>query len=370
MDDLRLPGFEAADGTAYLNTAAMGLGYGPAAAGLRAAIDAWTRGRLDFVRAEQLGELCRGYVADLVGAEADDVALIPTASAIAGQVAAHLARTGGGGSILVGEQEYTSALFPWLMLQDQGFDVRLVPYRDGRLLTEDVDTLADDSTRLIAVSAVQASTGWRSDLAALRGIADRSGALLYVDAAQAAGSIRLDARATRIDVLAAPPHKFLLGTRGLGYAVIGAELRAVMQPIGPGWKAAAQPLSSFFGPLMELSATASRYDQSLAWLAAFGDHESLALLTGLGIDRIDAYRRALVEHLTRSLRDSGVPFLDHPEPHRSALVSVAPASADAGERLTAAGVVAASRAGRIRLSVHVTTSVDDLDRAVAVLRQP
>lgn len=371
MDLDQVPtGFETASGTAYLNTAAMALGFGPSVQALHDAADAWAAGRLDFVAAERAGEQCRAYVGVLIGAPAEDVALIPSASAAAGQLASHLARDVERGSIVVGAEEYTSALFPWYLLEQAGFEVRLVPHRDGRLLAEDVDALCDGSTRLIAFSVVQSASGWRCDVDALRAIADRCGALLYADASQAAGSLVLDAVDRRVDMLSTVSQKFLLGSRGIGYAYIAPTLQEAMAPVGPGWKAAAEPLASFYGPAMVLSPTASRFDHSLAWLPALTDVHSLGLLAGLGIAQVDARRAALVEHLGGALHEAGVPFWDHPAEHRSAIVSVAPSSPDAGARLAEAGVVVSSRAGRIRLSVHVTTTRADLDRAVEVLRRP
>jgi len=359
--------FAALGATTYMNTAAFGVGCDRAAEALRAAATAWAEGRFDYGPAEQAGEACRAGFARLVGAAVEDVALIPTASAVAGQVAAHLIHQGGGGSILVGAEEYTSNLFAWQLLAQRGFAVRMVPHRDGRLLAEDFNALADGGTRLIAVSGVQSATGWRVDLAALRGIADRSGALLYVDAAQMAGAVAFDVRALGIDALAAPAHKFLLGTRGMGYAFFAPTLRAVMQPAAAGWKAAAEPLASFFGPTMTLSATASRFDQSLAWFNVMADQESMALLGDLGMATIHDHNRNLADRLAATLRATGVPFLDHPQAHRSTILSISPRAADAAERLRAAGVIAALRGGRVRLSVHVYNTAAQIDRVATLL---
>ncbi len=361
--------FPALGRTIYLNTAAFGVGCDRAAAALRQAATEWSEGRFDFIPAEQAGEACRAGFAALVGARAEDIALIPTASAVAGQVAAHLAQAGGSGTLLVGSEEYTSNLFAWKLLEHRGFTLRPVPHRDGRLMAEDFAALADASTRLIAVSAVQSATGWRVDLAALRAIADRSGALLYVDAAQLAGALAIDVQALRIDALAAPAHKFLLGTRGMGYAYFAPALRSAMHPAAAGWKAAAEPLSSFFGPAMTLSATASRFDQSLAWFNAMADQESMRLLTGLGIPAINAHNQALSARLCAALRDRGVPFLDHPAANSSTIVSVLPRAPDAAERLKTAGVVASVRAGRVRLAVHLYNTRVQIDRVAALLAE-
>ena len=362
--------FAALGDTIYFNTAAFAPAPARAAAALREAATAWAEGRFDYMPAEQAGEACRTGFAALIGATAEDIALIPTASAVAGQVATHLAHAAEPGTILVGEQEYTSNLFPWRLLEHRGFTVRPIPHRDGRLLPEDFEAAADASTRLVAVSAVQSATGFRVDLPALRAIANRSGALLYVDAAQIAGALALDAPALGIDALAAPAHKFLLGTRGMGYAYFAPALRARMLPAAPGWKAAAEPLASFFGPTMTLSKTASRYDQSLAWFNAMADAESMALLTGLGIAAIDAHNTALAERLAAQLRSRNIPFLDHAPENRSTILSVMPPSPQAAARLQQAGVVASIRAGRVRLAVHIHNTEAQIDRVAALIAAP
>ena len=54
-------------------------------------------------------------------------------------------------------------------------------------------------------------------------------------------------------------------------------------------------------------------------------------------------------------------------PGPSAIVSVGAAGGTA-ERLAAAGVRCATRAGRVRLSFHLYNTEDDVDRALAALR--
>ncbi len=358
--------FAGRDGSIYMNTAAMGLAPAPAAAAFHAAIENWRLGRLDYDAAEAAGEAARAAFARIVNVPADGVAIIPYASAVAGLLAAHLRRLGPGGNVVVGAQEYTSNLFAWKLLEDAGIAVRQVPYQDGTLPADAFAAHADADTRLIAASGIQSASGYRIDIARLRAIADRHGALLYIDAAQHAGAWPLDATALGIDMLAAPSHKFLLGTRGMGYAWIAPALRERLQPIHAGWKAAARPMQSFYGPDMELSPTASRFDMSLAWMNALADRESLAVLERIGMPHVHDRNAALAQHLARRLRAAGIPFADHGA-HGSTIFSVAPENPAAGERLRAAGVVAAIRAGRVRLSLHVHNTIAEIDHVADLL---
>ena len=50
----------------------------------------------------------------------------------------------------------------------------------------------------------------------------------------------------------------------LGYLYIRRERQNEILPLGAGWRAGAEPFQSFFGPQMNLSETASRFDASVS----------------------------------------------------------------------------------------------------------
>jgi selenocysteine lyase/cysteine desulfurase len=360
--------FPSLRGRIYMNTASLAPGCRPAVDALSAAAAAWAEGRFDWAEAEQAGEELRRLFGRLVNAPADNVALVPTASAVAGLVAAHLPRRyPQGGNIVVGAGEFTSNLFPWRMLEDRGFEIRMLPAVGGVVPESSFEQEADDATRLIAVSAVQSATGFRADLGRMREVADRCGALLYVDAAQMVGALALDTEALGLDAVAAPAHKFLLGTRGVGYAAFSTRLLDGLDPLWAGWKAAADPLVSFYGPDMTLSHTASRLDQSLAWINALADRAAMRALDELGMDVVHAHNLRLAERLAMSLQDAGIPFVGHGTAGSSTVFSCAPRTADAPERLAEARVVAAARAGRVRLSLHAFNTEAQIDEVVGLL---
>src|SRR5262249_57410450 len=127
-------------------------------------------------------------------------------------------------NVVLAENEFSSNYFPWLLLREHGYDVRAVkPVGDG-ISGETLAGHVDDGTRLIAVSAVHSPNGYRADLGAIRQVANRVGAWLFVDACQAAGSVPVDVMRDQVDFLAASSHKFLLGARGMGYLYVRREL--------------------------------------------------------------------------------------------------------------------------------------------------
>ncbi|MDP3209519.1 MAG: aminotransferase class V-fold PLP-dependent enzyme, partial [Rhodoglobus sp.] len=116
--------FPAAQSGIYLNTAAVGLASSATADAYRDFVDEWVGSGLDYARGEAVAENCRTTVAGLIGADKSDVALISSVSAAAGLVASQFGPASAGQNIVVGEREYSSNLFPWLLLADKGYDVR------------------------------------------------------------------------------------------------------------------------------------------------------------------------------------------------------------------------------------------------------
>ena len=351
----------------YMNSASFGVACQASRTALTEAATSWAAGRFDFIGAERAGEEARYLFAELINGRADCVSLIPSASAVAGQVAAHLKDAPSRGNIIVGAQEYTSTLFPFQQLQAKGFEVRLLPFENGAVTADQFAAAADEHTCLIAVSAVQSASGYRVDLAALRDVANRSGALLYVDAAQISGALSLDVDGLQIDALAAPAHKFLLGARGMGFGYFAPHLRDAMVPVGPGWKAAVDPVNAFYGPSMNLSETASRFDHSLAWMVAPATLEGLLALHRIGFKTVADENVELARQMRYGLREAKVDVFDHGPERDSTIFSISTGDPTLEDRLKRHGVVAATRNGRLRLSLHLYNTASQVDLVLSLL---
>jgi selenocysteine lyase/cysteine desulfurase len=137
---------------------------------------------------------------------------------------------------------------------------------------EDVANRLDSRTKLVAFSAVQSATGHRTDVAAVSRVARAVGAIVFIDGSQMAGALPVADLLAHVDVMALPDHKFLLNAgRGMGYCFLSPAVQERFTPLNAGWRAGRIPLESFFGPTMELSPTASRFDSSISWMAAVGE---------------------------------------------------------------------------------------------------
>ena len=292
-------------------------------------------------------------------------------SSAAGLVAAQLGPAAAGENVVIGEREFGSNQFPWRQLERKGYDVRQVPFPRGGLEPEDVDRRVDGGTRVVAFSGVQSSTGHRSDIAAISSVARRVGAVVFVDASQMVGAVPVARDLRHVDVLATTDHKFLLNAgRGMGYCFFSPSVRERFTPVNAGWRAGADPFGSFYGPTMELSQTASRFDSSISWLAAIGNTTSLGIFEHFGPDVIYARNRELESQLRDALTGAGWDPAPLPAENRSTIVSVPLGDLEPARVVSAladAQVVGSARDGVLRLSVHLYNHEDDIARLVAAL---
>jgi selenocysteine lyase/cysteine desulfurase len=363
--------FPATANRAYFNTAAVGLASGRLAETYHRFIDEWATVGLDFPRAERSAENARSAVARLMGADVSDIALIPSVSSAAGLVAAQLGQAHQGDNVVIGQREYSSNHFPWRQLVDKGYDVRQVPFRNGGLEPEDVGERINPSTKLVAFSGVQSATGHRSDISAISQLARNVGAIVFVDGSQLVGALPVAHELPRVDVLVAPDHKFLLNAgRGMGYCYLSPAVQRRFTPINAGWKAGAVPLDSFFGPEMTLSTTASRFDNSISWLAAMGNESALTIFDDFGPETIYARNHELTTTLRAALADAGCAPFDLPEGNRSTIVTIPLGDLELSRVVSALseqGVIVAARDGNLRISIHFYNHEDDIRRLATTL---
>jgi selenocysteine lyase/cysteine desulfurase len=358
---------------AYFNTAAVGLASRAVADAYQAFLKEWMTNGLDYVRGEAAAENARASVAALMGTDRANVALIPSVSAAAGFVAAQLGEATGGESVVIGEQEYSSNHYPWRQLAGKGYEVRQVPFHNGGLEPDEVAKHVDGGTRLVAFSGVQSATGHRSDIAAISALAREVGAIVFADAWQMLGAMPVRDQLAQVDVMATADHKFLMHAgRGLGYCYLSPRVRDDFIPINAGWRAGAVPFESFFGPRMELSSTASRFDNSISWLAAVGNEAALSAFDEFGPDSIHDRNAELSKLLRSALSDAGWPPIAVPAANQSSIVSVSLRDRDPSKVVAALEerrIRCAARDGILRLAIHFYNHEDDIVRLVRALSE-
>ena len=302
-------------------------------------------------------DLLRQRLAELVGAATkDDIALLKNTTEGISLVAFGLDWRPGD-NIVLPLDEFPSNRLPWAAQRDRGVELREVDIRAADDAEAALLGAMDRDTRLLAVSSVQWSDGFRLDLERLGEACRRKKVLFFVDAIQQLGALPLDAEACRIDFLAADGHKWLLAPEGIAVFYAREGVRQQLALSQQGWHMVDNALD-FDRTQWAPSETARRFEAgSPNTLGQTALCASAGLLLERGMERVG--QRVLAN--TRFLRESlgalpGITLLSPGESHRrSGIVSFRHVGVAAGElyrRLTERGVSCALRGGAVRISPH------------------
>lgn len=329
----------------WLNTASYGLPPRPAWDALQSVLADWRAGRTSWEPWDAATGRSRTAFAALIDVPVTDVAVGATVSQMLAPVGAALPA---GATVLLPEGEFSSTVFPWMVHTGRGVTVRTAPLAD---LADAIDS----GTDLVAFSLVQSANGAIARYDDVLAAAAAHDALVVVDATQACGWLPFDAG--RADVVVVGAYKWLMAPRGVAFAYLGPRVRDRMIPLAANWYAGEDPHASYYGPPMRLATDARQFDISPAWFCFVGAAPALELVLEIGVDAIHEHNLRLANRFRAGL---GLP------PGDSAIVTVD--VPDAANRLAAAGIRAAVRAGRVRASFHLYTTEHDVDLALSALR--
>ena len=228
----------------------------------------------------------RQACARLINAGPDEIAFVKSTSHGLSIVAQGLDWRPGD-NVLIYEKEFPSNIYPWLNLRSRGVDVRTIPSRDGRIEMHDIERLMDARTRLLAISSVQYSNGFRIDLQKVGARCREKQVLFCVDAIQSLGLIPMAVRDCHIDFLSADAHKWLLGPEGIGIFYCRKGLAEQLSPPLMGWKSVKNEFE-FDRPELRLKTNALRFEEgSMNLMGIIGLGAALDLLFEVGVEHIE-----------------------------------------------------------------------------------
>ncbi len=183
-------------------------------------------------------EAARDKVAAFIGAPIrDEVIFTKNASEALNLVANTLAwatgdlAVGEGDEVVITEMEHHSNIVPWQMLtQRTGAALRWFGLTDdGRLDLSDIDDLITERTKVVSLVWVSNALGTINPVAEIARRAHEVGALVVVDASQAAPQLPVDVTECGADVLVFTGHK-VVGPTGIG--VLWGK-RSVLEALPP-----------------------------------------------------------------------------------------------------------------------------------------
>jgi len=312
---------------------------------------------------KNLGETKR-LAAPLVGCDPRDLAVTPNTTHGINLVANGI-RWRPGDEVVLSSKEYPANVYPWWAQQAKG--VRLVwvePDEDDRLPVEAYAARMTERTRVVTVSHVQFSSGYRQDLERLGRLCREAGAIFVVDAIQSVGVFEVDCTKWGVDALTTGSHKWLLGPTGVALFFTTPKLRDEMETTYVGadcMVGALDYLDYRFEPLPD----GRRFENAMPNFAGIaGLKAALEIVHGVGRETILRRIRENSDRLASALTGlgwrlrcsrneddwSGILSVDHPR--------VSPE--EAAGYLKREEIVTSVRDRRLRVSPHAYHRGEDL----------
>src|ERR1019366_6797387 len=157
--------------------------------------------------------------AQLVNADANDIAVVPATMEGENHVVAALGLNPNAG-VVTDVYHYDASLAMYGELAKQGVPVTCLTPKDNRIPLEDVERAITSRTKLVAASHIASDTGHQYDLKALCDVAHKKGALVYADIVQSAGAVPLDLKASGVDFACSGAYKWLMAEFGTAFLYV------------------------------------------------------------------------------------------------------------------------------------------------------
>jgi selenocysteine lyase/cysteine desulfurase len=322
---------------------------------------------------EPLAERARAKAARLFGAAADEIAFTRNTSE-----GSNIIVTGvdlkAGDEIVITEQNHPSNNDSWkVRARRLGLVVKAaavpVPPASRQELLDSIERVMSERTRVVAVTHVTNTAGALYPVIVIGELARRRGAWYHVDGAQSLGALDLNLREMGCDSYSGSMHKWPMGPLEAGLLYVKADRIAGLWPsiVTAGWSDRLKGARKFevFG---------QRDNPRLVAVEA-----ALDFLELIGMKQVEARMRALAQRAMRGLSDlPGVKLRTNPAAELSA--GVVKFDLEKKDLRTvydtlwrkhglAIAQTASGPTKGLRFSPHVYNTMDEIDRAVAAVRE-
>ena len=318
-------------------------------------------------------EVLRERFASLLGATADDIAVVPSASYGMAVAAANLPLRAGQRVILL-DEEFPSVIYTWLeRARDCGAQAVLLPRPTDDDWTSVVLEAIDERTAVAALPVCHWTDGALLDLERVAARLREVGAALTVDATQSLGVMPFDLASVDPDFLAAAAYKWLLGPYAVSFLYV-APRRQDGRPIEHNWitREGSEDFAGLTRYQDRYQGGARRYDMgevsNFALLPVAG--AGLAQILDWGIERAYASVSGLAARLAAGAAELGFQAVpaDRRAGHYLGLRAAGGLPPELSRRLAAAGVYVSVRGSALRVTPHLYNDQEDVERFFTALR--
>ncbi len=311
-------------------------------------------------------------MAHMIGAGAEDIALIPSVSygmAIAVRNLPLLP----GQKILVLADQFPSNVYPWQeMAKSHAAELVTIPRPvDGDWTTPLCEAI-DRDVAIVACPHSHWTDGSRIDLIRVGRLCRANGAALVLDLTQSLGVMPFSVSGVDPDFMVAACYKWLLGPYSYGFVYV-APRHQKGEPLEEGW--ITRKGSEDFARLVDYQPDylpgARRFnvgERSNFMLTPMAIH-GLEMLNSWGVTEIAGYLSGLTDMIAERAQELGLKVAGkaHRSPHLIGLYFEGGMPGNLAVSLSQRNIFVSTRGDSIRLSPHVYNNVQDVNKFFAAL---
>jgi selenocysteine lyase/cysteine desulfurase len=356
----------------YVNTCSQGALSTDVDEAMRAYLDSWHEGGSPWEHWVEQVECLRARFAGSIGADADEIAVMPSASAGINAIASALSFSGSRSDVVIGDFEFPTMAQVWLAQERRGASIRRARASSTApdvLPLESYEAVIGERTLIVPATHVCFRNGHRTDIAGLVRLAHDRGAYIFLDDYQRTGSAPIDVHALGVDFMVTGCLKYLLAAAGIGFLYVRRDLIRLLEPSVTGWFGRVNPFAFRIDEL-DWPAGASRFESGTPPVPnAYAALAALELLDRVGYGPIAQQVDHLAAKYADAARDRGFVVRTPSVPERRGPLVVVQSvnGPEIVSRLAARGIIASCRGNGLRVSFHAYNTDADVDAVVSAL---
>ncbi|HEV3060284.1 MAG TPA: aminotransferase class V-fold PLP-dependent enzyme [Vicinamibacterales bacterium] len=356
----------------FVNTCSQGALSTDVDEAMRAYLDCWHEHGSPWERWVDEVEQLRMRFAASIGADVDEIAVMPSASAGINAIASALSFSGTRSQVVIGDFEFPTMAQVWLAQERRGASIRRARAPSAAPDTLPLEAYAaaiDERTLVVPATHVCFRNGHKTDIAGLTRLAHDRGAFVFLDDYQRTGAGPIDVHALGVDFMVTGCLKYLLAAAGIGFLYVRRDLIQRFEPTVTGWFGRVNPFA-FRIDEIDWPSGANRFESGTPPVPnAYAALAALELLDRIGYDAVGHQVEYLAARYARAACDHGFVVRTPVAPDRCGPLVVVQ-SVDAPElvrKLAARGIIASCRGNGLRVAFHAYNTEGDADAVVSAL---
>jgi len=316
----------------------------------------------------------RQLFADLINAQAKDIALIPSVS-YGTAVAALNLPINTGEKILILAEEFPSNIYAWReKAKYQNASIKTVQRPTDNDWTSAILEALDEQVRVVILPQTHWVDGIQINLELISNILRKFGCALVLDLTQSLGVVSVDVDIIKPDFLICASYKWLLGPYSFGF-LYAAPKHHQAQPLEQGWvnRPGAENFSRLIDYTDELNPDASRFD--------VGERSNIQLLPIViaALEQIHKWKpknieatlKVYADNLLERLEEIGFSSCDkaYRSPHYLGVTYKNSLPDNLLQKLSQEKIYISQRGDHLRISPHLYNNINDTDILIQALQK-